>query len=457
MNSLRTRLLLILIASTSAIWICGFTWIFIDGRRETQHLLDRRLMEAARMVLSLSAPGMPASSSNLPVMVSGAGPVQNASYEHILSCQVWSLQGRLVGRSGNAPLSKLTDQTTGFSERTVDGEVYRVYAAEDPAKDVRVLVGDNIEQRQQFILDLLRSLLMPAALILPVLTLLIWISVKRGLEPLRRATQSLAGRDAENLTPLDAGGAPSEIRPLIKALNGLFGKVVAARDHERSFVAYAAHEMRTPLAGLKTQVQIAALATDPKMRDAALCQTLKGVDRTSRLVQQLLAMSRLDSSTVRNSDQWIDLATALHEVTGHIGRELHPERVAICPSIYMHSIAMDREMFDLATRNLVENALQLSPSDGAVRLTVTQDGEEAKVCIEDDGPGISPGEEELVLQRFFRGRHKSATGSGLGLAIVTAALDRAGAKLRLCRPDAGRGLRAEIVLPVNRLRSREAA
>jgi two-component system sensor histidine kinase QseC len=457
MISLRTRLLLILIASTSAIWLCGFTWIYVDARQETQHLLDRRLMEAARMVLSLSAPGMPASDPNLPMMVSAGGPIAGVSYEHILSCQVWSFDGRLVGRSGNAPMSKLTEQPAGFSERVVDGEVYRVYAAEDPVKKVRVLVGDSLEQRQQFVRDLLRSLFVPATFILPMLAILIWISVKQGLAPLQRATKSLSARDAENLTPLDVGRSPSEIRPLINALNGLFGKVVAAREHERSFVAYAAHEMRTPLAGLKTQVQIAAQATGPEMRKNALCQALKGVDRTSRLVQQLLAISRLDANTARHPDQWINLAAAFHDVTANMSRELLPERVTIGASVRKHSIAIDREMFDLAARNLVENALQLTPPDGAVRLSVTQDGQEAKICIEDDGPGILHGEEELVLQRFFRGRHKSATGSGLGLAIVTTALDRAGAKLRLCRPGTGRGLRAEIIISSNRLRLDDAA
>ena len=127
------------------------------------------------------------------------------------------------------------------------------------------------------------------------------------------------------------------------------------------------------------------------------------------------------------------------------------------PSLRGQSLAIDRALFDLAARNLVENALQLSPENGTVRLFVIESGEEAKICVEDDGPGIPPNEEQLVLQRFFRGRHKSEKGSGLGLPIVTAALERAGAELRLCRPDGGRGLRAEIVIAASRLRFSKAA
>ena len=465
MRSLRARLLLVLIASTSAIWMCGFAWIYVNSQREIQNLLDRRLMEAARMVLSLAAPAAAAGGQNLPMMVSGTEPEPDSnarpefggSYEHRLSCQVWSFDGRLVGRSENAPKSRLTDRAEGFSDPVVDGEVYRVYAAEDPVKGVRVLVGDNLGQRQGLVHDLLSGLLVPAAVILPLIAVLIWISVRQGLQPLQRATESLSVRGAENLTPLDVGRSPSEIRPLINALNGLFQKVVAARENERSFLAYAAHEMRTPLAGLKTQAQVAVKATDPGMREAALSQVLKGVDRTSRLVRQLLAMSRLDASAHRHADHWIDLEAALSDVTMNIGRELDPGRVALGASVRGRSLAADRTLFDLAVRNLLENALQLSPGNAMVRVSVTCDDREAKVCVEDNGPGIPDDELERVRQRFYRGRHKSPAGSGLGLAIVSAALDRAGAELRLCRPADGCGLRAEIVVAANRLRVDEAA
>jgi two-component system, OmpR family, sensor histidine kinase QseC len=457
MRSLRTRLLLVLIASTGAIWMCGFAWITISSQRQVQNLLDRRLMEAARMVLSLSAPAVAQNGQNLPMMVSRAEPALAGSYERWLSCQVWSFDGRLVGRSGNAPKSRLTDQKTGFSEPVVDGEVYRVYAAEDPIKGVRVLVGDSLGQREGLVHDLLRGLLVSAAVILPLITVLIWFSVRQGLRPLQRATESLSARDADNLTPLDVGRSPSEIRPLINALNGLFQKVVAARDHERSFLAYAAHELRTPLAGLKTQAQVAVKAVDPRMRNAALDQVLKGVDRTSRLVRQLLAMSRLDASAARHADDWIDLEAALLDVTMNLDRALDPGRVAFGASVRGRSISIDRGLFDLAARNLLENALQLSPANGTVRLSAVHDEQEAKICIEDNGPGIPEDELEHVLERFYRGRYKTAGGSGLGLAIVSVALDRVGAELRLCRPDSGRGLRAEIVLAADRLRLVEPA
>jgi two-component system sensor histidine kinase QseC len=188
------------------------------------------------------------------------------------------------------------------------------------------------------------------------------------------------------------------------------------------------------------------------MRTAALSQVLKGVDRTSRLVRQLLAMSGLDASAHRHADHWIDLEAALSEVTMNIGREPDPGRVAFGASVRGRSLAIDRTLFDLAVRNLLENALQLSPGNAMVRVSVIHDDREVRVCVEDAGPGIPDDERDLVRQRFYRGRHKSPSGSGLGLAIVSAALDRAGAELRLGRPDDGCGLRAEIVVAADRVR-----
>jgi two-component system sensor histidine kinase QseC len=193
------------------------------------------------------------------------------------------------------------------------------------------------------------------------------------------------------------------------------------------------------------------------MRNAALNQVLKGVDRTARLVRQLLAMSRLDASAHRHADDWIDLEAVLSEVTMNLGRELDPGRVGLGVSVRGRSLAIDRTLFDLAVRNLLENALQISPGNTMVRVSVVHGDREARVCIEDEGPGIPDDERDLVRQRFYRGRHKSPAGSGLGLAIVSAALDRAGAELRLGRPDDGGGLRAEIVVAADRLRLHETA
>ncbi|SDR60767.1 two-component system, OmpR family, sensor histidine kinase QseC [Rhizobiales bacterium GAS191] len=453
MTSLRARLFVILTVSTGIVWLTAIGWIYFDSRHYLEHLLDTRLTEAARMVSSLvdgNELAVQANKGATPAVIPDA-KVGRTRYESRLSCQIWSFDGRLVGRSSAAPSTELTDQASGFSDRMVDGEEWRIFSIVDYQRGIRVLVGDSLTQRARLVRDIIGGLAIAASLILPALALLIWASLGRGLKPLRRATQELGLRDAEALDPIEVGHAPSEIRPLISALNSLFGKVVAAREHERSFLAYAAHELRTPLAGLRTQVQIALAAKDEATRDGALRQTLVSVDRTGRLVRQLLTMSQLDGPAVRPPAPWIRPGPALREMIRHLESSLAPQRVELADGLDRCRVAIDAELFELAARNLTENALEHSPRDGTVRWSMRQEGADAVLSIEDEGPGIPRDEIELVTQRFYRGRHKSTHGSGLGLAIVTTALDQAGAKLRLLPRRSGTGLMAEIVLAQDRV------
>ena len=446
MTSLRTRLFIILIAATTLIWLFATAWIYLDTKRQLQHVLDTRIMEAARMVgslvtsgeigLSVRADEAP-SSIPLPELI----PV---GYERQLSCQIWSFDGRLIGRSSGAPKAALSNGTSGFSEQEVGGEPWRVYAFADQERGIRVLVGDRLGLRDRLVADLVRGLLLPAIVVVPLLAFLIWASVGRGLQPLRRLTQGLKARGPEDLSPVDVGTPPSEIRPVVEALNGLFGKVAAAREHERSFTAFAAHELRTPLAGLRTQVQVALAAKDPSIREGALRQTLVAVDRTSRLVRQLLAMSELDATVDEGEVQDILVGSALAEVIASLGTGA--VQVEIDPALHHTTIRMNRELFHLAVRNLHENAVQHSPEGGVVRWVLDVQTSSPMIAVEDEGPGIPEDEIGQVTDRFFRGRHRSTVGSGLGLAIVEAALKRARASFMLRNRQDRSGLRAGFAL-----------
>ncbi|RXF75573.1 ATP-binding protein [Hansschlegelia zhihuaiae] len=441
MRSLRVRLFATLIAATGALWLIAAAWIYVGARQEVEHVLDTRLQEAARMVASLVASGdMPAKpKAGAPATLPALG-----GYERQLSCQIWSFDDRLVARSSGAPDQKLTDGGSGFSERVVNGEPWRVFAVEDEAKGIRVLVGDRLGLREQLVADLIKGLLWPAALILPLLGLLIWISVGRGLKPLDRIARELGRRDAEDMRPVDPGTAPSEIRPLTVALNDLFHKVERARRHERDVTAFAAHELRTPLAGLKTQAQIAAAAKEPAIRDRALKQILSAVDRTSRLVSQLLALARLDAEASRAAPETITLRAAIQDAL-ELSRPAGSARVELTADARVATLRAPREPLLLMLRNLLENALEHTPPQGVVTCRIGSGG--AALELVDEGPGAPEEELHRLTQRFFRGSAKVATGegAGLGLAIAAAAAERCGARLvfenRTDRP----GLLARIV------------
>src|SRR5258708_34884428 len=323
MTSLRTRLFAILVATTGLIWLCAAVWIYVQTKNEVERVLDTRLQEAARMVESLVTNSDGAGSHNAqtdPVVVP-----QQASYERQLSCQIWSLDGRLVARSSGAHNERLSDHANGFSDREVDGETWRVYAIEDATKGIRVMVGDRLGLRERLVTDLIKGLLAPTLLIIPLLGLLIWTSLGRGLRPLQNMAEELQKRDAEDMRAIDARHAPREIRPVVGALNQLFEKVDAARRHERQVTAFAAHALRTPLTCLKTQAQIAMTAADPAIKAGALQQILISVDRTSRLVRQLLAVPTLHARADTEMEHHFhfcqkpgDRSAALHPTSAHI-------------------------------------------------------------------------------------------------------------------------------------------
>jgi two-component system sensor histidine kinase QseC len=249
MPSISKRLFLILVLTTSLVWLSAVVWIFLSTRAEVERVLDARLMEAGRMVASLVSRQEIDADPDRPTAAEVPARMHDA-YDRQLSCQIWSLQGTLLSRSDAAPDQKLSEQEDGISETVIDGERWRVYAITNPDLGVRVLVGDNLGMRDHLVNDVIRGLLLPALLILPVLALLIWLSVRRGLEPLRKIAGDLEARPASDLSPIGEAGTAREIVPVLQSLNGLFARVAGLRERERNFTAFAAHELRTPLAGL---------------------------------------------------------------------------------------------------------------------------------------------------------------------------------------------------------------
>lgn len=455
MNSIRVRLFAILLATTGTVWLFAAVWIYASTQAEVERVLDARLMEAARMVSSLITDHQidPAAAASAATASVPPAPFEQAggSYSRQLSCQIWSLQGSLVSRSDSAPATSLASHTNGFEETEIDGERWRVYAVVNPSLGVRVLVGDSLEIRERLIGDDIKGLLVPGIAILPVLAALIWLSVGGGLAPLTRIAEGLASRSASELHPVDAGSAPREVRPVIRALNSLFGRVADARDRERSFTAYAAHELKTPLAGLKTQAQIALRTDDPAVQRDALARISTSVDRTSRMVRQLIDLAAVDASQDVPSAESVDIAALVGEIASELETLLTANNVRVAVELPNQTqqqplIQGNRILVRLVIRNLMENAVQHSPSGGEVRCLIHLRESEAVVDILDQGAGFPVAEENRVTERFFRGSKPQGQGSGLGLSIVQMALDRLGGSLAFER--GGRGFAARASFPL---------
>ncbi|WP_082407257.1 ATP-binding protein [Mesorhizobium sp. 1M-11] len=442
MTSIRSRLFLILMITTGVVWMSAIAWIYLSTRAEVERVLDARLIEAARMVSSLitSQEIDPKRAAQVPAIE----PTVHTTYDRQLSCQIWALDGTLVGRSDAAPATPLSDAKDGFSETVIGGETWRVYAVVNTDLGMRVLVGDNMRVRDRLVADVIRGLALPALLILPILAGLIWLSVRKGLGPLNKMAHALETRPASDLSALPDVETPSEIKPVIRSLNGLFGRVHVARERERDFTAFAAHELRTPIAGLKTQAQVALGSDDSNIRANALRQIVVGVDRTSRLMRQLTDLTNAERGEADTEGHRVNLGRLASQLADDI-QQHYPDAAPIDIDVRLNNIVVqiDASLFMLAARNLMENAVLHSSDGSAVRCSVETDGDCIAVTIEDSGPGIPEDELPKVCERFYRGRNKTGMGSGLGLAIADLAANRLGGKVVLKNRPAG-GLRVEL-------------
>ncbi|MBL4918559.1 sensor histidine kinase [Szabonella alba] len=451
MNSIRTRLFAILLAATGAVWLSAVIWIQYSTRMEVSHVLDRRLQESARMVASLIGRNGGIVPDDAAALVDAAPALPDTGshdFARQLICQVWGFDGQLKSESDGAPGTRLADGVEGFSEREVEGEVWRVYSHVDEDMGIRVMVGDAKSVRDRLVGDVVLGLLAPALLILPLLAGLIWLAVRRGLQPLDSLACTLAARPATDLSALDDRNTATELQPMIGALNGLFRRVDAARERERSFTAFAAHELKTPLAGLKTQAQIAQIAPDEATRARALAQITGGVDRTDRMVRQLLDMTAAENPVVACDLAAQEGARILADVAEGLAGLADARGVAlVLDASSVPWRTTQAALLAPALRNLMENAILASPA--GARVEARLDGQDGRMrfSVLDRGPGIADADRPHVTERFWRGRaDTSGHGSGLGLAIVAAVMARMGGELRLSPRDGG-GELAELLLP----------
>ncbi len=316
-------------------------------------------------------------------------------------------------------------------------------------------VGETLEKRSQLSNKIIASVILPQFVIIPLAVILVWFGLSQGLRPLTRLRQRIEARREADLSPIALRRVPEELRPLTEAFNSMLARMQRNVQAQRRFVADAAHQMRTPLTGLKTQAQLAMRETDPAQLRHALRQMSISVDRASHLVNQLLALARAEAS--EHSQQALtplDLDSLLHEIVEtwvvqalaqniDLGYEPAGE-VNILGNAFLL-----REMIN----NLIDNALRYTPDGGRVTCRVVAQGDFALLEIEDSGIGISDEEALLVFNRFYRVDDNGAEGSGLGLAIVReiAELHQAAASLRPnTRDDAGQpacGSVARVVFP----------
>ena len=429
--SLRRRLLLPLLAGVSIYWLATLLWVYVDTHHEIDELFDAQLAQTAQSVLALGKnqlEELAEHGDNAPQYAMDEFAHSAHPYQRKIMFQIWHGRDTLVSRSSNAPLAPLTE-TDGYAEADgTDGASghWRFFSQWDEQHQYRVVVAESHAVRDELIGHIAWRLLIPALFGLPLLGGWVWLATRRGLTPLDAVAKQIATREPSRLQALTPAEAPHEIRPLVDALNGLFVRVEQTLEAERRFTADAAHELRTPLAALGIQAQVALRAQDAAERTHALEQLQVGADRGARLVNQLLTLARLDPETGLQKhpvllDRLAEEVCAAHGAMA-LKKNIHLE-LDTTPTI----VQGDADMLRILLRNLIDNAIQYTPAGGRVSVQVAEN----TLSVTDTGPGIPAHERAMVLRRFYRLAGQDMEGSGLGLSIVARIAELHGAQLEL--------------------------
>jgi len=327
------------------------------------------------------------------------------------------------------------------------GEKVRVVSVQAPCgrSACNVLVGETMVKREHLARDLLLQSLFPDFLIALATLVIVWFGVKRGLQPLSRLSDEIKARSAGDLRPIDAAGAPEETRPLVGALNGLLDEVSAASRKQQRFLADAAHQLRTPLAGLQAHTELALAQPMPQACRAQLEQVHRATIRTARLANQLLALARAEPGA-RSVTSSVDLkGIAGGEADAWVRQSLGRD-IDLGFELEPAPVEGDAFLLREALSNLVHNALEYSNRGGRVTVRTGRANGHAFLEVEDDGPGIAQEERARVLERFYRVPGTRGTGSGLGLAIVREIAASHAASMFIADGSAG-GCRVGITFP----------
>lgn len=363
--------------------------------------------------------------------------------------QIWSDKGELLLRSVNAPGDRPlgTHGRDGYSEGQLGGEPYEAFVLRNPSWNMEVHVADLEDGQSHFQIDL--GMFFGLMVLLAVIPILIATSVllRRSLASFAAVSSQLRHRGVTDLTPLSIDQPPQELEPLVEATNRLMSQVDHALSQERGFTSMAAHELRTPLAALRMQAQVVQRAATDDERHEGLGRLLRGVDRCTRMVNQLLELARVDQLQLANDMQrWFDIHDAVAEVLSDYEGESRQRGIDISSIVMAGRLRGDRVAFQTLLRNLVSNAMRHVPDGGVVSVFIDETRERIGLRVDDSGPGIPEAERDHVFERFYRPQGARGQGVGLGLAIVAAVAKAHRAAIRLGESTLG-GLRVEVSFP----------
>ncbi|MDD5364363.1 MAG: ATP-binding protein [Gallionellaceae bacterium] len=442
--SIQARLLAPIMLAVLVVGLATAGLAYKRAVHEVDELVDAQLSQYVRIMLALAHDTD--SDEVEPPHINGH------RYESRMLFQIWQQEhgrSQLLIRSPDTPLAWPEGVAmNGYSEARIVGHTWRCFTAADEDGEQIAWAALDVDIRNDLARAIALDNMRPYLFGLPILALVLWLAIRKGLSPLRQLETELARRSPERLDALPETGLPRELNPLVRSMNRLFGRVSQTIENERRFTSDAAHELRTPLAALRMQLQVGQRTPDDAERQATIAKAMRGADRMSHLVTQLLALARLESSGSAGEMQSIDLAGLVGDVVADLEVMAVEKEIRLVTELAPETpLRGNPDLLRALVRNLVDNALRYARPGGRVAVSLSRRAGATVLQVADDGPGLVPEEREKLGLRFHRFGPQTAEGVGLGLSIARRIAELHGAEIRFGDGLDGVGLAVEVVFP----------
>ncbi|MBS3952270.1 MAG: sensor histidine kinase N-terminal domain-containing protein [Methylomicrobium sp.] len=452
--SLRNILLLTLLSASALIWGVTDYVSYRLTRDEVVKLFDAELAQSAHALYSFVGHLLYEGSLNELWDLDSPEKILthstfNSKYTQKIAFQLISKTEGLILRSRTAPVKPMTDSLNGFTKMEIDGYLWHVFSISDDKDEYIIHVGQRDDVRRELKDEIVSHLIKPLLFSLPFLGVFIGLIVRRALKPVNRLTLQLARREANYLKPLSTRHLPTEIIPVVEEINTLFLQLEKAFENERRFTADASHELKTPLAGLLTQAQVAMKTSDEGMRQQALGRIEQAVKRMTNMVQQLLTFSRIESDPSYLNKQYVELSREVIQIIAELEPEAHKKQISM--SFEHDSVAyvkVNVPLIGILIRNILDNAVKYTPRGGKIVISLTQ-RKALELSVEDSGPGIAIEQYDDAYKRFYRciETANKVQGTGLGLSMVQRISLLHNAELQMDKSRFG-GLKLTVLFPL---------
>ena len=461
--SIRTRLLLHLII-VSIILVGGTAWLaYQDVRYETKELFDAQMARSARLLLSLAqAQSINSGFSHIQEYLDENGlsvmyidfeehtdDEQETEHGHIyetkLAFQIWDNEGNLVIKSYNSPLEPMSNTDSGFNDTVINNYNWRTFSLLSNNQQYLCITAERIDVRNDLVFKISDDLFYMFIILVPALSVLMYLSIYYGLRPLQRLTSQINRRSGDNLDLLGNENENAEIATIKNALNQLLQRLKETLAREKRITSDAAHELRTPLAAIRLHTELARDAKNTQQKNESLDQIIQGVDRTTHLVEQLLTLARLEPGLAQQDFTNAALEKIIIEECALLSPLAIDKDIEISfNDSPIKTIIGNEVSLRLLVRNLLSNAISYTPDGGKVSIDISQNTETTRLIVEDNGPGIPEEDRGRVMERFYRAENHQTLGCGIGLSIVDRVVKIHQATLELSQPEKGDGLKVIV-------------